>query len=74
MITRRKVRMTPSHHAPYALGDTSATMVKTEGHRPDKEVYLIKKWLRRRIHVAKPTPISLLRIHSRFRNFGTTIY
>ena len=74
MITRRKVRMTPSHHALYALGDTSATMVKTEGHRPDKEVYLIKKWLRRRIHVARPTPISLLRIHSRFRNFGTTIY
>ena len=35
--------MTPSHHAPYALGDTSATMVKTKGHGPDKEVYLIKK-------------------------------
>ena len=66
--------MTPSHHAPYALGDTSATMVRKKGHEPNKEVYLIKKRLRRRIHVARPTPISLLRIHSRSRNFGTTIY
>ena len=56
--------MTPSHHAPYALGDTSATMVRKKGHEPNKEVYLIKKRLRRRIHVARPTPISLLRIHS----------
>ncbi|URD72205.1 hypothetical protein MUK42_08469 [Musa troglodytarum] len=31
MISRRKVRMTSSHHAPYALGDTHATMAGTKG-------------------------------------------
>ncbi|KAI3507794.1 hypothetical protein L1887_22789 [Cichorium endivia] len=30
---KRKVRMTPSHHAPYALGDTRATMAGTKGSR-----------------------------------------
>ncbi len=31
MINRRKVGMTSSHHAPYGLGYTRATMVGTEG-------------------------------------------
>ncbi len=31
MINRRKVGMTPSHHGPYGLGYTRATMVGTEG-------------------------------------------
>ncbi|KAG5586441.1 hypothetical protein H5410_046875 [Solanum commersonii] len=30
VISRRKVRMTSSHHAPYALGDTRATMAGTK--------------------------------------------
>ncbi|KAH0707196.1 hypothetical protein KY289_012272 [Solanum tuberosum] len=33
-ISRRKVRMTSSHHAPYALGDTRATMAGTKGRDP----------------------------------------
>ncbi|KAK8963565.1 hypothetical protein KSP40_PGU000223 [Platanthera guangdongensis] len=33
VISRRKVRMTSSHHAPYALGDTRATMAGTKGQR-----------------------------------------
>ncbi len=31
MISRRKVGMTSSHHGPYGLGYTRATMVGTEG-------------------------------------------
>ncbi len=31
MINRRKVGMTSSHHGPYGLGYTRATMVDTEG-------------------------------------------
>ncbi|KAD5318116.1 hypothetical protein E3N88_18062 [Mikania micrantha] len=31
VISRRKVRMTSSHHAPYALGNTRATMAGTKG-------------------------------------------
>ncbi len=31
MINRRKVGMTSSHHGPYGLGYTRATMVSTEG-------------------------------------------
>ncbi len=31
MISRRKVGMTSSHHAPYGLGYTRATMAGTEG-------------------------------------------
>ncbi len=34
MINRRKVGMTSSHHAPYGLGYTRATMVGTEGRDP----------------------------------------
>ncbi|KAI3773303.1 hypothetical protein L1987_47828 [Smallanthus sonchifolius] len=34
VISRRKVRMTSSHHAPYALGDTRATMGGTKGRDP----------------------------------------
>ncbi|KAG2681435.1 hypothetical protein I3760_11G144500 [Carya illinoinensis] len=34
MMNRRKVRMTSSHHAPNALGDTRATMVRTKGRDP----------------------------------------
>ncbi|KAK8516998.1 hypothetical protein V6N12_032198 [Hibiscus sabdariffa] len=34
VISRRKVRMTSSHHAPYALGDTRATMDGTKGRDP----------------------------------------
>ena len=30
----RKVGTTSNHHAPYALGDTRATMVGTEGSEP----------------------------------------
>ena len=30
VINRRKVRMTSSQHAPYALGDTRATMAGTK--------------------------------------------
>ncbi|PPD99561.1 hypothetical protein GOBAR_DD03425 [Gossypium barbadense] len=31
VISRREVRMTSSHHAPYTLGDTHATMDGTKG-------------------------------------------
>ncbi len=34
MINRRKVGMTSSHHGPYGLGYTRATMVGTEGCQP----------------------------------------
>ncbi len=34
MINRRKVGMTSSHHGPYGLGYTRATMVGTEGRNP----------------------------------------
>ncbi|WVZ00147.1 hypothetical protein V8G54_026216 [Vigna mungo] len=34
VISRRKVRMTSSHHAPYALGDTRATMDGTKDRDP----------------------------------------
>ncbi len=34
MINRRKVGMTSSHHGPYGLGYTRATMVGTEGRDP----------------------------------------
>ncbi|KAL5820518.1 hypothetical protein ACOSQ3_022400 [Xanthoceras sorbifolium] len=34
VISRRKVRMTSSHHAPYAQGDTHATMAGTKGRDP----------------------------------------
>ncbi len=34
MINRRKVGMTSSHHGPYELGYTRATMVGTEGGEP----------------------------------------
>ena len=32
VISWRKVRMTSSHHAPYTLGDTRATMDRTKDH------------------------------------------
>ncbi len=34
MINRRKVGMTSSHHGPYGLGYTRATMAGTEGRNP----------------------------------------
>ncbi len=34
MINRRKVGMTSSHHGPYGLGYTRATMVGTGGRKP----------------------------------------
>ncbi|KAL4397778.1 hypothetical protein AHAS_Ahas01G0225900 [Arachis hypogaea] len=34
VISRRKVKMTSSHHAPYALGDTRATMAGTKDRDP----------------------------------------
>ncbi len=34
VTSRRKVRMTSSQHAPYALGDTRATMVRTKRCNP----------------------------------------
>ncbi len=34
MINRRKVGMTSSHHGPYGLGYTRATMVGTKGRKP----------------------------------------
>ncbi len=34
MTNRRKVGMTSSHHGPYGLGYTRATMVGTEGGKP----------------------------------------
>ena len=34
MINRRKVGMTSSHHGPYGLGYTRATMAGTEGSQP----------------------------------------
>ncbi len=34
MINRRKVGMTSSHHGPYGLGYTRATMVGTKGCNP----------------------------------------
>lgn len=33
VLSRRKVRMTSSHHAPYALGDSRATMGRDKGSR-----------------------------------------
>jgi len=35
-ISRRKVRMTSSHHAPYALGDTRVTMDGTKDRDPTR--------------------------------------
>jgi hypothetical protein len=32
LLSQRKERMRPSHHAPYALGDTRATMGGTKSH------------------------------------------
>ncbi len=34
MTDRRKVGMTSSHHGPYDLGYTRATMARTEGRNP----------------------------------------
>ncbi len=34
MTDRRKVGMTSSHHGPYGLGYTRATMVGTDGSKP----------------------------------------
>ncbi len=34
MTNRRKVGMTSSHHGPYGLGYTRATMAGTEGRKP----------------------------------------
>ena len=34
MTNRRKVGMTSSHHGPYDLGYTRATMARTEGRNP----------------------------------------
>ncbi len=34
MTNRRKVGMTSSHHGPYGLGYTRATMVGTDGSKP----------------------------------------
>ncbi len=34
MINRRKVGMTSSHHGPYELGYTRATMAGTDGFKP----------------------------------------
>ena len=36
MISRRKVRMTSSHNAPYALDDTCATMDETKDRDPTR--------------------------------------
>ena len=36
VLSRRKVRMTSSHHAPYALGYSRATMDRTMGCHPAK--------------------------------------
>ncbi len=36
MINRRKVGMTSSHHGPYGLGYTRATMAGTEGSDPPR--------------------------------------
>ena len=33
VTNRRKVRMTSSQHAPYVLGYTRATMVRTKSHK-----------------------------------------
>ncbi|KAL5753825.1 hypothetical protein ACOSP7_022045 [Xanthoceras sorbifolium] len=42
VISRRKVRMTSSHHAPYAQGDTHATMAGTKGRDPVRELAMPK--------------------------------
>ncbi len=36
VTNRRKVGMTSSHHGPYGLGYTRATMAGTEGRKPAK--------------------------------------
>ncbi len=36
MINRRKVGMTSSHHGPYELGYTRATMAGTDGCKPSR--------------------------------------
>ncbi|PHT49834.1 50S ribosomal protein L22, chloroplastic [Capsicum baccatum] len=38
VISRRKMRMMSSHHAPYALGDTHAIMARTKGRNPARDV------------------------------------
>ena len=42
MTNRRKVGMTSSHHGPYGLGYTRATMVGTEGCKPARGANLTK--------------------------------
>jgi hypothetical protein len=49
MISRRKVWMTSNHHAPYVLGFTRATMVRTKGSKPARgsktqKTYLSSDW------------------------------
>ncbi len=34
--SKKKVKMTSNQHAPYALGDTRATMVETKGCDPTR--------------------------------------
>ncbi|KAL2331212.1 hypothetical protein Fmac_018793 [Flemingia macrophylla] len=41
VISRRRVRMTSSHHAPYALGDTRATMDRTKDRDPARPKSLV---------------------------------
>src|SRR5690348_3290452 len=53
--TRRKVGMTSSHHAPYVLGCTHATMAGTEGCETEGGANL-KKPVSVRIGVCNSTP------------------
>lgn len=45
VISRKKVKMMSSHHVPYALGDTRATIVGTKGHDPARVSQLQKSIL-----------------------------
>ncbi|KAF1892245.1 hypothetical protein Lal_00036606 [Lupinus albus] len=47
VISRRKMRMTSSHHAPDALGDTRATMAGTKDrseHTQQTKYYIRDPW------------------------------
>ena len=45
MINRRKVGMTSSQHAPYVLGNTRTTMLRTKSSEPATASKSHKPWL-----------------------------
>lgn len=54
VISRRKMRMTSSHHVPYALSDTRATMDGTGGSQSRKDELTPKTCPRFELSAATP--------------------